>query len=206
MMDFHKLWAEQQSKLTTSPEWDQADLLKLKERSDSPIRKLKRNILINSIFAMAFAIGFIALIILVDGFWFRIFTAVVTLAYISGIFFNRWIINTYLKDIPIDDNLLHRLKSIYTGINKAFRALEYSSILIYPIAMTSGFLIPLTLEGKLDAFDAGPELWVILGVCYIVLTPLCFWIGRILNRIAFGKYLREIEVLVKSLEKAENSV
>jgi uncharacterized membrane protein YciS (DUF1049 family) len=204
-MDLHKLWAEQQAKVETPSEWNETDLIKLRERSDSPIRKLKRNIQINSAFAIVFAIGFIALIILIDGFWFRIFTTIVTLAYISGMFFNRWIIKKYLSNIPFDDNLLHRLKAIYIGINKSFRAIEYSSILIYPIAMTAGFLIPLTIEGKLEEFNQSSQLWIILGVCYVVLTPICFWIGRVLNRMSFGKYLKQIEGFVSELEQGENS-
>lgn len=205
MMDFHKLWAEQQEKAEIHSEWSASDLNRLKERSDSPLRKLKRNIRINTAFALVFSIGFIGLMIYIDGFWFRIFTVVVTLAYVVNIILNQWIIKTYLNDIPFDDTLLHRLKSIYLGINKAFRALEYSSILIYPIAMTAGFLIPLTLNGQLGLFNQGHSLWMILGVLYIVLTPLCFWLGRVLNKLAFGKYLGQIERLVTSLEQGENS-
>jgi len=207
MIDFQKLWEEGRAGAIHTPELKESDLQKLKERSDSPLKNLKRNILINSGFASVFLIGFIALFIIVDGFWFRFFMAIVSFFYLASIFFNRWVSQKYLQELPHDESILIRLKSIYTGMNKAFRAQELTSIFIYPIAMTAGFLLPLTLNGELDLFNEGYALWIILFILFIILTPLCYWLGKYLNKLAFGKYIKQIGAIVDEMEQtSETSV
>jgi len=205
MIDFQKLWEEGQAGATKTPEFNESDLQKLKERSDTPIKNLKRNILINSGFAVVFLLGFIALFVFVDGFWFRVFNALVSIAYIASVVFNQWIVQKYLVELPPDESILIRLKSIHTGMNKAFRAQELTSIFIYPIATTTGFLLPLTLNGELDLFHEGFALWIILLILFIVTTPLCYWLGKYLNKLAFGKYIKEIGAIVDDLEQTNES-
>lgn len=203
MKDLKDLWSQNDDQNMNMPEFNSADLSKLKERSDSPLKKLRRNIKINSIFGWVFLIGFLVLLFIIDGLWFRVFMSLLCLAYIAGILFNRWIINKYLTDIPMDDSLLEHLKGVHFGMNKAFRAIEFTSIFIYPIAMTAGFLIPLTMENKLDHFNEGAFLWILLLVLFIVLTPACFYLNRYMTKLAFGKYVKQIKDIVDEMELAE---
>jgi hypothetical protein len=203
MKDLKDIWSQNDDQNINMPEFNSDDLAKLKERSDSPLKKLKRNIQINSVFGWVFLAGFIVLLFIVDGLWFRVFMTILCLAYVAGIFFNRWIIQRYLTEIPMDDSLLDHLKGVHYGMNKAFRAIEMASILIYPIAMTAGFLIPLTLENKLDHFNESAFLWILLLVLFIVLTPACFYLNRYMTKLAFGKYVKQIKDIVDEMELVE---
>lgn len=203
MKDLQHIWSKGQTRQDDLPLWNESDLTRIRERSQTPLKQLRRNIYINSGFAIAIMIAFIALMVKVDGIWFRFFIGVVVLAYIAGILFNQYIIKTYLQEPPVDGRILDHLHYVYTGMKKAFRSLEIVAIFIYPIAMTAGFLLPLTLEGKLYLFQQGPELWLILLACFVFLTPLTVWAGRFLTKIAFGKYLEEIHRLTLEMSKSE---
>ena len=203
MKDLKELWSQNDDQNINIPEFNSADLSKLKERSDSPLKKLRRNIQINSIFGWVFLIGFLVLLFIIDGLWFRVFMSILCLAYFAAILFNRWIIKKYLTEIPMDDTLLEHLKGVHHGMYKAFRAIELASIIVYPIAMTAGFLIPLTMENKLDHFSEGRFLWVLLLVLFVVLTPACFYLNRFLTKLAFGKYVKQIKDIVDEMELTE---
>ncbi len=205
MIDFQKLWAEGKEASHGSPEWEVSDLQRLKERSDSPIKTLKRNIHINSGFAIAFLLDFMALVVIVDGFWFRFFTVILSISYVASIVFNYWIIQKYLSRISHNESIFFHLKTMHSGMTKAFKAQELSSILIFPIAMTAGFLLPLTLTGQLDLFDQSHNLWLILFALYIVLTPLCYLLGKYLNKLSFGKYIKQIGTIVEDIEHSNES-
>ncbi|MEX1188199.1 MAG: hypothetical protein WED33_03010 [Bacteroidia bacterium] len=201
MKELKDIWSRNTNQ--DHPEFNYKDLENLKERSDSPIKKLKRNIFINSIFGVVFLIGFIALLFIVDGFWFRVFTSILCLSYMAGIFFNNWIDKTYLTDIPMDDSLLSYLKVLSHGMKKAFRAIELAAVFVYPIAMTAGFLIPLTMENKLNLFSEDPFLWILLFVLFLVLTPICFYLNRYMTKLAFGKYVNQIDSIITNLESSD---
>lgn len=203
MKDLKDLWSQNDDQNINMPEFSSADLNNLKERSDTPLKKLKRNIQINSVFGWVFLIGFFALLFVIDCFWFRVFMTLLCLAYAAGIWFNQWIIKKYLTEIPMDDSLLDHLKGVHFGMNKAFRAIELASILVYPIAMTAGFLIPLTMENKLEHFNEGAFLWILLIVLYLVLTPACFYLNRFMTKLAFGKYVKQIKEITDEMELAE---
>jgi H+/Cl- antiporter ClcA len=120
---------------------------------------------------------------------------------LAGVWFNNRIIKTYLKEIPKDESLKSYLERLTKGMRRAFRAVEITAIFIYPIAMTAGFLIPMTLENKLDQFSKGPFLWVLLFSLFVIITPLCFWLTRVLNKLAFGKYIDEIQKVLQQIEE-----
>jgi hypothetical protein len=200
MKDLKELW-DKGSGDSKLPEFNQNDLLFMRERTDSPINKLKRNIQINSGFGIFFTLVFGYLFFTIDGFWFRIFMGALVLAYLAGVWFNNRIIKTYLKEIPKDESLKSYLERLTKGMRRAFRAVEITAIFIYPIAMTAGFLIPMTLENKLDQFSKGPFLWVLLFSLFVIITPLCFWLTRVLNKLAFGKYIDEIQKVLQQIEE-----
>jgi len=204
MKDLKELW-DKGSGDSMLPEFNQNDLLLLRERTDSPIYKLKRNIQVNSVFALVFTIFFSYLLIVIDGFWFRVFMGVLVLAYIAGIWFNNHIIKTYLKEIPMDESLKSYLEHLTKGMRRAFRAVEKTALFIYPIAMTAGFLIPMTRENQLDRFSNEPFIWLLLIVLFIVFTPLCFWLTRFLNKLAFGKYIDQIQSVIDQIDEKQAS-
>lgn len=199
MKDLKELWDSKSADSNEWPEIKLSDIIHLKEKTDKPINKLKRNLKINSAFGFIFLVLFAYLLITVSGFWFKLFMSSVCLAYVAAIIYNFYIERKYLSNSPADSSIAEYLFNIHSGMKKAFHAVEYAAVLIYPLAMTAGFLLPLTLENKLHHFSEGPKLWITLLVLYVVLTPILFYVNRYLTNKGFGKYIDEIKTHLDEL-------
>lgn len=205
MTDLQALWNQHQKRQDELPLINAADLEQLHSKSQSPLRILRRNLIINSVFAAIILVGFSALLFLIDAFLFRLFTGILCLAYVVAIYFNYWIYRNYLKEPANDSAIITYLTQLIKGLRKAFRSAEIGGLIVYPIAMTAGFLLPLSQEGLVDLLFTNGVIQLILISCYIVFTPLCWWVARKMNDVAFGKYVTQLEVLVGELEQKEES-
>lgn len=148
-------------------------------------------------------IGFLGLLFYIDGFLFRLFTGILCVSYVAAILFNIYMVRNYLREPAPDQSLKEYLTKLLNNMNKAFRSVELIALMIYPIAMTAGFLLPLTLEGKIDLIYNEPVVQGILIACYIVLTPLCWYFAKYMNKVAFGKYLNQLEDILKDLNRQD---
>ncbi|MFN4123880.1 MAG: hypothetical protein ACK4GL_11320 [Flavobacteriales bacterium] len=198
MDELNKLW---QSRKDDDPIPEiNASQLHLKNASESPLKKLKRNFQANLILAIVFTIMFIVLFILLDGLWLRLFTGVLIIGYILITFQTIAAYRKYLGKIKTDDQVKVHLKSVFDGITQMLRMQEFIAIFFYPIAIVSGFLMALYQQNGMHAFN-NSFTWVLLGVLIIVFTPLCYYLAKYLNKIAFGRSLREINALLDGFEK-----
>jgi len=199
MEDINKLWQSLKDD-NNLPPIDEKQLL-LQSNSLNPLKKLKTNFKINIAFAIAITLGFIALFFYIDGFWVRLFIGLLLTGYFAAIIQTIYLYRKFLREIHPDANVYHYLKSLHTSISKALKAQEYSALVYYPIAAVAGFLIPIYMEGKMDAFQKDAFIWYILIALIIILTPLCFLLAKWMNKIAFGKYLSQIKDLLIEMER-----
>jgi hypothetical protein len=203
MTDLQALWDKHSTREEQSQAVQKNDLLRLHSNKDAPLAKLRKNIYINTGFAIVILIGFIGLLFYVDGFLFRLFTGILCVTYVAAILFNIYMVRNYLHEPAPDQSLKEYLTTLLYNMNKAFRSVELIALMIYPIAMTAGFLMPLTLEGKIDLIYNEPIVQGILIACYIVLTPLCWYLAKYMNKVAFGKYLSQLEDILKDLNRQD---
>lgn len=203
MTDLQALWDKHSTREEQSQALQKNDLLRLHSNKNAPLAKLRNNIYINTGFAIVILIGFIGLLFYVDGFLFRLFTGILCITYVAAILFNLYMVRNYLREPAPDQSLKEYLTTLLYNMNKAFRSVELIALMIYPIAMTAGFLMPLTLEGKIDLIYNEPIVQGILIACYIVLTPLCWYLAKYMNKVAFGKYLTQLEDILKDLNRQD---
>ncbi|MFM2285456.1 MAG: hypothetical protein RLZZ543_953 [Bacteroidota bacterium] len=205
MTDLQSLWNQHQKRQEELPVINATDLEQLHSKTQSPLMVLRRNLIVNSGFALVILIGFCVLLFMEEGFLFRLFMGIVCLAYVVAIYFNYWIYRNYLKEPENDSDIITYLKQLSKGLRKAFRSAEIGGLIVYPFAMTAGFLLPLSQEGLVDLLFTNSVVQLVLIGCYIVFTPLCWWIARKMNDVAFGKYVTQLEELVGELEQKEES-
>ena len=203
MTDLQALWDKHSTREEQSKALQEKDLLRLHSNKNAPLAKLRKNIYINTGFAIVILIGFLGLLFYIDGFLFRLFTGILCVSYVAAILFNIYMVRNYLREPAPDQSLKVYLTKLLNNMNKAFRSVELIALMIYPIAMTAGFLLPLTLDGKIDLIYNEPVVQGILIACYIVLTPLCWYLAKYMNKVVFGKYLNQLEDILKDLNRQD---
>lgn len=197
MEELNKLW-QSIGKNNPTPEIDELQL-HLKNASENPLKMLKKNFQANLAFAVLFTLMFIVLFILMDGIWVRLFTGILLIGYMLAIFQTIKAYRKYLNDVHADEQVKVYLQKVYNGIGQMIRLQEISAIFFYPIALVAGFLMALYQKDGMDAFNEN-FTWILLGVLIVVFTPLCYVLAKYLNKLAFGKYLEQIKLLIDDFE------
>lgn len=146
------LWSSLSSAAT--PELKSAE--RLRAGSADPLLKLRRNIRVNSGYAIAFGIGFLALFIYFDFFWVRFFLAVLIAGYALGVIYNSYLLRKVLITPTADENIRLRLGLIYYRMKKALQTVEITALFFYPFSLTAGFIMALAEADKLDALSTEP--------------------------------------------------
>ena len=172
-----------------------------KLHSKNPLSIIKKNMLINSIWALLIALGYL-LIILYFPFW-------QTRLSIGFLFlFTCWATYSTLKEyrnITIDapeNSVLEELERHYTNINKWMQQQKRVGIFIYPISAAGGFMLGGAVgSGKtVDEVMMKPIMWVALFIVTAILVPCGFYLAKLLSHRAFGRHLKVLKQNIDDLK------
>jgi hypothetical protein len=91
---------------------------------------------------------------------------------------------------------------VITTIKKWIRVSELTGVFTYPIALTSGFLLGGWVGSGLpvEQFMSLPYVVIAYALSIAFMTPLCFIITRLLFRIFYGRYLKQMEKNINELK------
>lgn len=174
---------------------------KLQASSADPLLKLRLIIRINSGYGILFSLLFLALFVYFDFFWVRFFLGVVLLGYVLAIVYNSYLLRRVLITPAADENIRIRLSLIYYRMKKALQTVEIAALFFYPFSLTAGFIMALAEEGKLEKLSTEPLLQGLLVACFVLFVPLCYYLTKWLNKIAFGKEVDRIFDLLTALDE-----
>jgi hypothetical protein len=185
----------------STPELKSAELIQA--RASDPLTKLRRNICLNSGFGILIGLLFVALFIQFDNFWVRFFLGVLLIGYAMAIAYNSYLLRKVILTPAADENILIRLRLLHYRMKKALQTVELVALFFYPFSLTAGFVMALAEENKLDKLSTEPVLQAILVACYVVIVPICYYVTKWLNQIAFGKEIKQIYDLIEAFEAEE---
>jgi len=189
------------SSLSTAATPELISAQKLQASSADPLLKLRLIIRINSGYGILFSLLFLALFVYFDFFWVRFFLGVVLLGYVLAIVYNSYLLRRVLITPAADENIRIRLSLIYYRMKKALQTVEIAALFFYPFSLTAGFIMALAEEGKLEKLSAEPLLQGLLVACFVLFVPLCYYLTKWLNKIAFGKEVDRIFDLLTALDE-----
>lgn len=170
--------------------------------SKHPLSKLRRTLWISIILAAVITLLYVPMIFLIPVWQ-------VILSLIILVFYNLFIIKDSLKlykklpDAVIPDHSLkEELNMHYEGFMQWWRLQQRTSLFIYPVAATGGFIWGGMMgSGKpVEEFLYNPAMLSILGITLLVLVPLSYWFARILFQQMFGRHLKKLKQLIGSME------
>jgi len=199
MTDLQELWKKMEDK-----QWKElpSDLpFSFSGKSRHPVQKLKTAFALALGYVVFFEGVFVYLLFAFPQPLVRIFLMLVVAAYVFYFFVNLKVYNFIKKETDFSLNLKQTLTAIYEKISASLQFQRKSVIVIYPISATAGFLMGLSIEN--DTLTAMQEKVMILAliITVIVLTPLCYWAARWMENVSYGRYLKQLKLLIQSLEE-----
>jgi len=169
-----------------------------------PLKKIKRNLLYSLPVNVLISLIYVYVIFKFD-FWPSQIGLALLLAFNCWAFFNTMKIYRSIPEQLLTHSSLHEtLLVTFQTLRKWIRNSEYTGVLIYPIALTSGFLLG-GWEGSglpMEEFMAKPFVLIVFALSMAFLIPLCFITTRVLFRFSYGKYLKQLE---KNIGELNNS-
>lgn len=198
MDNLKNLWAEMSSSFD-GPEIT-PNQLTLKSRVETPLAKMRSNFRMNLVLAGICGFIFVALFILVEGFWFRLLTGIILAGYAAITWQTTYLYNRYLKNLYPDEDIKNYLQGLHNSIKKGLKYQELIAIFFYPVSLAAGYFLSLYERGEAEAFFTEPFYWVLLLAVIIVMTPLLFLLSRWMYNISFRSYLNQIEEVLNELE------
>ena len=201
-MSIEKTWGE----INEGEDEDLSSLLQpnslSKRPSNNPLEKIKKNLLINIIWAIVISIGYILII----GFfhiWQVQLSLGVVLAFTLWAAYHAWLqykkINTMVAS---SGSLLDELKRHHQSISNWMKVQQQVALIIYPISAAGGFLLGGVLgSGKpVEVFMSKTVVQIALPACIIILTPAAYYLARWMYNYSFGKHLAALQKNINDLE------
>jgi len=174
-------------------------------QSKNPLATIKKNMLINSIWAVLIAVGYL-LIVIYFPFW-------QTRICIGFLFlFTSWAaFSTFqeYKNIELNsagNSVLDELEKHHANISKWMHQQKRAGIIIYPISAVGGFLLGGTVgSGKsVDEIMMKPAMLIGLPIVTAILAPCGFYLAKFLSHRAFGRHLEVLRRNIDDLKRQES--
>lgn len=195
---------EEQWKLMDKGDEDLSSLIRKGVRnvpSKDPLEKIKRNLLINSVWGLVIAAGYVLVLIS-----FPVWQVLVCIGIVF--LFTLWAVAKALllyreikKPMP-HNTLLQEMERHYQGIQSWMNVQEKAALLIYPVSAAGGFMIGGSLgAGKsIDVVMSKPIMLVALVITIVILVPICIYLAKWLNKKAFGRYAAQLKQNIDNLK------
>lgn len=108
------------------------------------------------------------------------------------------------EEIDLNNDLKSTLENFHFKVSRVLRYEELIGLTLYPISASAGFLVGLSVDGDVGEFFDSWKGWAIWASVIVALTPLCHWLAKWMNRMAFGRFLKQLERNIKELNNGKN--
>ena len=169
--------------------------------SKLPLKKLKKNLLTGIAWAILITAGYLVLF-----YFIHIWQVYVALSIVIA--FNIWIIiltwrlyKTIQDTITPSNSLKQELQKNYDGFQKWWAIQARLGLYVYPVAATGGFMLGGVVgSGKtVEAFLYRPSILIILVITVAIITPVCYYLAKLMFKYAYGRHLKKLKELIDEL-------
>lgn len=169
--------------------------------SDHPMNKLYRALRLNLIWTVVITIGLVALLFIVPEPLVLTLFGVLLLFCVWAIMDGIRLLRGWGAGVSSTNSLLVEMQRQYDTINRWMRLQMRVALAVYPFSIAGGFLWGGMVGSGLDAitFLQKPFVGVLLAVCIIVLVPVCYWVAKLLSKVAFGRHLQALHGRIEEL-------
>lgn len=172
--------------------------------SSSPLEKIKRNLLINSLLGMLIVAFYIFIIASFPLWQVQLSIGIVLLFTLWGIYTAMQLFlkinagvstNSCLDQMQLHYNSIHRWMSVQQNIG----------LLLYPVSTAGGFMLGGYVgSGKpIEVFMGNPIIIIILLALIAILVPLCYKLTKWMTKKAFGQYADQLKINIDALKSEQ---
>lgn len=196
---------EQWKNIQPAPDDDLLSLMDIsainKLSSKDPLKKIKRNLLCNSRWAIVITMGCIWLFFRFPVWQLQWCIGLLVLLTLPIVVIT---LSLYLKirvPHPLSSPLLQELERYERIIRQWINLHTYLGLIIYPVSIAGGFLLGTVLTGKpFEAVMSKPSTIIILISTIAVLMPLCYFMDKWMMHKSFGRYLAILKQNIEHLK------
>lgn len=199
-MDLKEVWKKLDSDKLSKPVLGSVHI---QNKSKHPVQKLIQLFKITLGFAITFEVGFIYLLIIMPQLIVKLFMVVMIIIYVFYFVLNYRILKNIQHSFRLDLNLKSTLQQVYDNTMSTLAFQRKSSIIIYPIAATAGFLLGLSIEKDAVLMIQKWQIQIALLISIIIITPSSYLLARWMEKVSYGKYLAQLKNLLQQFEREE---
>lgn len=197
-MNLQDAWKELDLEKPLEGKW--MDKVHRRISSHHPVQRLKRAYLVSVVFSVVFLFVFVGLLFQFKELVVQAGIGVMIIAYLIFSWINLRAYQKIRTDFPMDENLKTVLQNTYDFVIGNIRYQERVGLFIYPLALTSGYLMGLSSSsGNASGLISNQVILILLAVAIVILTPLCWLLTRWMYRVAYGLFLKDLARLIEDL-------
>ncbi|MBN8664976.1 MAG: hypothetical protein J0L83_10390 [Chitinophagales bacterium] len=197
------------------PEPEDADLSKLLNQiklndlqSRHPLEQLRKNFLMNIVWGIIINSGYIVLLWAYPLWQLFITIGLVFIAGLVAIVQGIGLYRSLHRSVSSKAPLLQEMKAQYDSISKVIKQQELYFLIIYPFAGAGGFMLGGMIgSGKsIEVFLSKPVIWISMLIIVPLIATGGHYLGKWLNKIAFGKHLSQLKENIDALEAEQQQL
>jgi hypothetical protein len=168
--------------------------------SRDPLEKIRRAMLINACWGLLIGAGYVGVLLRYPYWQLVVCIGFVLLITLWGV--TRTLLLYRKLNRPGGDNtLLQEMERHYHYIRQWMKLQQWAGLLIYPFAVTGGFILGGCLGSgqPVDVFLQKPDMALTLVLLVVILVPTGFGLARWMSDRAFGQYARKLKANLEAL-------
>lgn len=199
-MDLKETWKKLELEKLQKPV---TGAVEVRKTSRHPVRKLIIGFQVALGFVIFFGAIFLYLMIVMPQPIVKFFMLLMIIAYIFYFIVNYRVLKKIRSSNRMDLSLLSTLKQVYNNVQSSLAFQRKSSLLIYPVAAAAGFILGLSTHDEAIVLLQKREILISLVVAVIILTPFSYYLAVWMERVSYGKYLKQLHELIAQFEQEE---
>lgn len=199
-MDLKEAWKKLEREKLNKPV---SGAVEVRKTSKHPVQKLILLFKATLVFAIFFDLFFIYLLVTTPQLIVKIFLAIMIIVYLFFFILNYRILKDIQHSFRLDQNLKGTLQQVFDNTMYTLAFQRKSSLFMYPLAATTGFLLGLSVEADAAVMMQKWQVILALVIAIIMLTPASYYLARWMEKVSYGKYLSQLRDLIQQFEKDE---
>ena len=168
--------------------------------SKLPIETLRRNLKIKLGFTLGISLIWVGFILFYPETEVKFLFGLLLLAYAIGSALLIRELRIFRTAPFSDEDLLSFLERSTERIKNALKTEENLALAVYPISATAGFMVGFAIQEPLELIFEDRRVLYILFACIVIITPTSHLLTKWLNKLAFGKHIKQQESIIQSLK------
>lgn len=193
-MDLKEAWKNLEKEKLNLPV---TGTISIPKQSKHPVAGIINTFTWSLMFCILFGGIFIGLIFVMDQLIVKVGLAVITFFY--GVLFavNLRVLRKVKALHHSDDRVLHVLHSVHSIVSQTITFQQRLSWIFFPICVAGGFVLGVSMKKDAAAMMVQPKFYLSLILTMIVITPAAYFLSKWMTKISHGKYLKQIEELIR---------